>query len=562
MDNKSISKILQKGAKLLELHEGNPFKIRSYQNAAFNIDKLPYPLAEKNEEELAAIDGIGKNLVTKIIDIVATGAYKELNELLEKTPDGIVELLDVKGVGPKKIRMLWKEYDINNKKELLKAAEEGKLEKWKGFGAKTQQSILENLLYEKENMGKVFFAYAEKLGAELKELLSDVSEQIEITGQTARMSEIVEELSFVVLGDREKLENKLSALEEFEYHEENSGPRSIRGIWKENDLKISVLLSEEKKFGNTVLYQSADSEHLNFINDNGEKLLDLIKKGEFNNTDNLYEAFGSKSIPPELREGMIEWDIAKNGSFDNLIKDSDLKGTLHNHSTYSDGKNSLEEMAQEAKNLGYEYLGISDHSKSAFYANGLDEDRILQQHDEIDALNEKMAPFKIFKGIESDILNDGALDYADDVLASFDFIVSSIHSGLSMNEKKATARLLKAIENPYTTMLGHPTGRLLLRRQGYPINHKMIIDACADNNVIIEINSNPWRLDLSWEWVAYALEKGVVLSLNPDAHELKGYYDMHYGVCMGRKGGLTPAMTFNAKSVNEVDEYFQKRKSK
>ncbi|MDX5479816.1 MAG: PHP domain-containing protein, partial [Cyclobacteriaceae bacterium] len=208
------------------------------------------------------------------------------------------------------------------------------------------------------------------------------------------------------------------------------------------------------------------------------------------------------------------------------------------------------------------YLGISDHSRTASYAGGLEIEKVQKQHQEIDELNKKLAPFKIFKGIESDILTDGSLDYPDEILASFDFIVSSIHSGLSMDRKKATARLLKAIDNPYTTILGHPTGRLLLRREGYPIDHKVIIDACAKNGVIIEINANPWRLDLDWRWVNYAMEKGVKLSINPDAHEMEGYADMRYGVLVGRKGGLTKEMTFNALSRTEVEAYFQERKNK
>jgi DNA polymerase (family 10) len=210
--------------------------------------------------------------------------------------------------------------------------------------------------------------------------------------------------------------------------------------------------------------------------------------------------------------------------------------------------------------LGYEYLGISDHSRTAFYAAGLEIEKVLKQHTEIDALNSELAPFRIFKGIESDILADGKLDYPDDILAKFDFIVASIHSILNMDIKKATNRLITAIENPFTTMLGHPTGRLLLRRAGYPINHKAIIDACAANDVVIEINANPWRLDLDWRWIHYAMEQNVKLSINPDAHEMDGYQDMKYGVLIGRKGGLTKAMTLNTLSVDEIASYFEQRK--
>jgi DNA polymerase (family 10) len=245
-----------------------------------------------------------------------------------------------------------------------------------------------------------------------------------------------------------------------------------------------------------------------------------------------------------------------------VVEYKHLKGILHNHSTYSDGKNTLEEMALYCKELGFEYLGISDHSKSAFYANGLYEEKVRKQQEEVDRLNKKLAPFRIFKGIESDILHDGSLDYDAPVLASFDFIVASVHSGLKMDEQKATQRLVRAVENPYTTILGHPTGRLLLRREGYPINHKKVIDACAANGVVIEINANPWRLDMDWHWVPYALEKGVMISINPDAHQRDGYHDMVYGLHVARKGGLLRHMTFNALSAEEIEHYFIKKKSR
>jgi DNA polymerase (family 10) len=276
----------------------------------------------------------------------------------------------------------------------------------------------------------------------------------------------------------------------------------------------------------------------------------------------FFEKAGLPWIPEELREGYIEFDLAKAGKIPQLLEDKDLKGILHNHSTYSDGKHTLRQMAEYCKELGYEYLGISDHSRTAFYAGGLEIEKVQKQHQEIDQLNKELAPFRIFKGIESDILTDGSLDYPEEVLASFDFIVSSIHSNLGMDRKKATARLINAIMNPYTTILGHPTGRLLLRREGYPIDHKAVIDACALHNVVIEINANPWRLDLDWRWVNYAVDKGVKLSINPDAHEMGGYADMKYGVIAGRKGGLTKDMTFNAMSADEIGKYFQDRKSK
>ena len=258
----------------------------------------------------------------------------------------------------------------------------------------------------------------------------------------------------------------------------------------------------------------------------------------------------------------ISFFLARENKIPVLLQDADLKGILHNHSTYSDGKHSLRQMAEHCKALGFEYLGISDHSRTASYAGGLEIEKVLKQHQEIDELNQELAPFRIFKGIESDILGDGSLDYPEEILASFDFIVSSVHSILNMDQKRATERLIRAISNPYTTILGHPTGRLLLRREGYPIDHKAVIDACAAHGVVIEINANPWRLDLDWRWVRYAMEQGVKLAINPDAHEMDGYEDMKYGVLVGRKGGLTKEMTLNALSGDEIASYFASRKSR
>jgi len=271
-------------------------------------------------------------------------------------------------------------------------------------------------------------------------------------------------------------------------------------------------------------------------------------------------------VVPEMREGRGEFDWLTTNKNEDLIAWDDLRGILHNHSTYSDGKHSLEQMARFCQELGFEYLGIADHSQTATYAQGLSEERVEQQHKEIERLNQVFAetfpkPFKILKGIESDILGTGALDYPEEILKTFDFVVASVHSNLTMSLEKATSRLLRAIENPYTTILGHPTGRLLLAREGYPIDHQTIIDACAQNGVVIEINASPWRLDLDWRWIRYCMEKGVMLSINPDAHHKDGYYDMHYGISVARKGGLTKAMTFNALTLVEIESYLAKRKS-
>ena len=277
--------------------------------------------------------------------------------------------------------------------------------------------------------------------------------------------------------------------------------------------------------------------------------------------EEVFKNLGWQFVVPEQREFIATAEKAKLNTLPKLVELADIKGIVHNHSTYSDGKNTLSEMANYCKNMGMQYFGIADHSKAAYWAGGLDEEKVLQQHDEIDKLNTVFGnDFKVFKGIESDILADGSLDYDQEFLKRFDYVVASVHQNLDMSEEKANQRLLKAIENPHTTMLGHPTGRLLLRRNGYPINHKMIIEACAANNVIMELNADSWRLDMDWRWIYYCMDKGVKISINPDAHNTASLHYIYYGICVARKGGLTPEFLFNGLNLNEMDTYFKWKK--
>lgn len=565
MDNNTILKQLKLLAALMELHDENSFKIRGYQNAIFNLDKTDIELGELSLAALEKIDGIGKSIAKTISEINTNGVSVSLQEYLNTTPQGIVELLDIKGIGPKKIKVLWKELGIESGHELKEAANAGLVAKLKGFGDKTQQTIINALEFKEANANKLHYAEAEKLVDEIIAQLKEIQPEMlcEATGEIRRKMEVIELIDILIgLDDIDELEEALDDSEDFEQILELSGPITWRGHFKQLRIPVQFSYCDKKAFVTEQFLRTGNALHINEIVKDNLSLKDLAKQGNFLSETEIYQAANFALIAPEMREGTFEIEAAKNGTLPNLVEMKDLKGILHNHSTYSDGKHSLEQMAVHCKNLGYEYLGICDHSKSAFYANGLNEDRLLQQHAEIDALNKKLAPFKIFKGIESDILYDGNLDYDNQVLASFDFIVASVHSILNMKLEKATQRLLTAIENPYTTILGHPTGRLLLRREGYPIDHKAVIDHCAKHNVVIEINANPWRLDLDWRWVHYALEQGVKLSLNPDAHEMEGYDDMYYGLLAGRKGGLTADMTFNALSVEEIGKYFEERKSK
>ncbi|MDF2157395.1 DNA polymerase/3'-5' exonuclease PolX [Algoriphagus sp. CAU 1675] len=564
MDHKNILKKLKLCIQLMELHEENSFKIRSYQSALNSLERGDQDIMELSEEELSQIQGVGKSILEAIRSLKERESFDLLDELIEKTPQGILEVLQIKGLGPKKVKALWEELGITSTHELMEACQSGKVAKIKGFGEKTQDTIIQNLEFKASNEGKWLFADVEEiienLLDDLKKLLPNVD--LAVIGDFARRMEIISSADFLIGSNSSTEKDKLKKAAHISWDWAASGPRVWRGKLKDEDLKIEVQFCEQADFLWKKIASSASKHFLETIIDGKDTIGEKLKQKDFNSEEEFFAKNDLQFIPVEMREGYGEVEMAKEHKIPRLLEENDLIGILHNHSTYSDGKHSLRQMAEYCKKLGYEYLGISDHSRSAFYAGGLEVEKIQKQHAEIDELNKELAPFKIFKGIESDILADGSLDYEEDILASFDFIVSSVHSILNMDIKRATSRLLTAIENPYTTILGHPTGRLLLRRAGYPIDHRAIIDACAKHNVVIEINANPWRLDLDWRWVHYAMEKGVMLSINPDAHEMEGYADMKYGVLTGRKGGLTKEMTLNALSAKEIESYFEKRKKK
>ncbi|MCL6257961.1 helix-hairpin-helix domain-containing protein [Aquiflexum sp. TKW24L] len=550
----------------MELHDENSFKIRNYQSALINLDRNEISVVGKSAEQLQSEAGMGKSIAEFVFSLATTGTHPYLEDLLSKTPTGILEVLEIKGLGPKKVKALWEELNITSTHELLEACQSGQIAKAKGFGEKTQVSILASLQFREANQGKWLYAdleeMVEALGAKIKEI--DGVKEVMAVGEFGRKSEIIEVVELLVATENHAdTVSQLSGLENLEYNKKLSSPFKWRGKITDPEVNMLIHFAQPSHFVEEKIVRTGTKAHLLYPLEGEKTLIEILREPALiTSEDELFAKAELPWIPEELREGYIEFDLAKDGKIPQLLEDNDLKGILHNHSTYSDGKHTLRQMAEYCKELGYEYLGISDHSRSAFYAGGLESEKVQKQHQEIDQLNQELAPFRIFKGIESDILTDGSLDYPAEVLASFDFIVSSIHSNLGMDRKKATSRLLTAIMNPYTTILGHPTGRLLLRREGYPIDHKAIIDACAIYNVVIEINANPWRLDLDWKWINYATVKGVKLSINPDAHEMEGYADMKYGVIAGRKGGLTKDMTFNAMSADEIGKYFQERKSK
>lgn len=530
MNTYDVGKILKLTGQLMELHNENPFKTKAIATAAYRLSKMDFELDELALSKLEKSEGFGKSTITKIEEVNKTGTLAELNALIDKTPAGVIDMLGIKGIGPKKVAQLWNELAIESVGELLYACNENRLILLKGFGAKTQEQVKKFIEFHLSNKGKFLFAAVEDFANHTLEFIKKEAGTVlvSLTGAIRRKCEIIEKIEILLASDK-KID-----LARFE---------NLFG------LPLDIITCKPEEFCIKL-----------FETTGGEKYSNLLEKEiRVNSEEEIFASLGMQYIEPEMREGGNEIELAKSNRIPALVEYQDLKGILHNHTTYSDGVHTLREMAEYCKSQGFEYLGICDHSQSAFYAEGLKADRVLKQQEEIDQLNSELGPFRIFKGIESDILFDGSLDYPEEILKTFDFIVASIHSVLKMDEIKATSRLIKAIENPYTTILGHATGRLLLSRQGYPIDHKKIIDACAANNVIIELNANPYRLDIDWRWIPYCLEKGVMISINPDAHSKEGFNDMHYGVYAARKGGLAKDMCFNALSLKEIDKHFKNK---
>ncbi|TLV03777.1 PHP domain-containing protein [Dyadobacter luticola] len=567
MSNSEIVEILELTAKLMELHGADPFKIKGYGVAAFYLDKYKEgELQLMTEQELVKLQGVGKSTAGKIMQIAQTGTFPELEELISNTPLGVMEMFNIKGIGPKKIGVLWKELGIDNLHELELACLNGTVAKVKGFGGSTQQKILESLAFLKDQAGKLRMDKAEAVANVIVNDLKKSFEQVHAAGDLRRKAEIVDNIKILVSTDSPALlQNTIGEIDYLVQNEKQSSPFVWRGNVQDVAVSIEIVAVSPERTVSELFLETADGEHLGYAGTNGSTIWRNAYYENAESEEAIYQKAGLPYIVPEMREGAGEFAWAETHTADQLVTWDDLKGILHNHSTYSDGQHTLEQMAVHCRDLGFEYLGIADHSQTAVYAQGLTIEEVLKQHEEIAKLNARFAaenpekPFKILKGIESDILGDGSLDYPTEILASFDYIVASVHSNLTMTQEKATARLLKAIENPYTTILGHPTGRLLLSREGYPIDHKVIIDACAEHQVVIEINASPWRLDLDWRWISYCMEKGVLLSINPDAHAMEGYLDMHYGVANARKGGLTRDMTFNAFSLEEMEKYLKAR---
>lgn len=537
MENKEIARLFDELAKLMEYHGESPFKIRSYQQAYQLFRTVDNPVISMDRATLLALPGVGEAIADKVMQVQETGSFKTLDDFRRKTPAGVMELLEIKGLGPKKVKAIVDGLDVHSPVELLYACEENRLCGLHGFGAKSQVTIAEKVSFYLQNKGAHLYAQAADKANQLIHALTAVypSGRFELTGELRRKEDVIRQVDI------------LSDVDEGNFQELLAQAAAETGIDPEG-WHIQHHRASHDNWGTMLAITT-------------EGVPDLLE-GELPAFEDEADVFRYKFLPfiaPERRNPAFQyrWDQAVTTPF---LEVNDIRGILHAHSTWSDGAASVYDMAMYCQSQGFTYLGLTDHSRSAGYAGGLSIERLFQQMQEIDEVNKQLSDFTIFKGIESDILTDGSLDYPDDVLASLDFVIASVHSVLQMDEVKATARLIRAIENPSTTILGHPSGRLLRARSGYPLDYPRILDAAAANGVAIEINANPNRLDLDYTWIPYAMEKGIFMCINPDAHHTRGIHDIQWGLVAANRGGLLKDFCLNCFSEADLRQYFMQKR--
>ena len=557
MTNSAIADNFSLLSKLMDIHGENAFKSKSYSIAAFTIENLSQELSSIDRNKIASLKGIGDSVSKKIIEQLDNETLSVLEELISKTPPGIIEMLqNIKGLGPKKISTVWKEMGIETIGELLYACHENRLTLYKGFGEKTQQSIKNSIEFYYSTFGNYLYAQIETYAFSFNQMLQAQFSnfKFELVGDFKRQLSIIDKIEWVTTSSKKILHDFFTA-NNYKVESEDDEHICLKG--NENVL-LKFYLCNDKNYYLNLFKQNCSTEFLMYFKEHFKVDEDKFYSSE----EEIFTSNNLEFIPSFKREDEQILQLAKENKIPKTIEIKDIKGIIHSHSRWSDGSNTLEEMATAAKAKGLEYLVISDHSKTAFYAQGLQVERVLAQHKEIEELNNKLTPFKIYKSIESDILNDGSLDYSADILNAFDIVIASVHSNLSMPEEKAMARLIKAIENPYTSILGHMTGRLLLSRNGYPLDHLKIIDACAANNVVIELNAHPRRLDIDWKWINKALEKNILISINPDAHNIEGFDDCKYGVLVAQKTLLTAQQNLSSFNLAQFENFIAQQKLK
>jgi len=579
MDKAEVAAILEEIAVLLELQGENPFRANAYAKAGRTIAQLESSIAEVVEAgTLDQVPGIGETLRDKITTLVNTGKLTFYEDLKAKTPPGLLQMLRLPGMGPKKIKLLYDQLQIDDLVKLKTACDNGTIAKLKGFGAKTQKNILEGLAFLDQLGNRVrldqALTIAEAVVVELKKMPG--IQRMELCGSLRRRKETIKDIDILVSAkDAAPIMDafvNLPMVQKVVGHGETKSSVMLTGIDHHSTrvlINADLRVVSDAAFPFALNYFTGSKEHNVRMRqraiDYGLKLNEYALVGEKKDVKckeeaDIYAALDLAYVPPELREDTGEIEAAANGKLPTLLEHKDLHGVFHNHSTWSDGNASLEQMAAAAQKLGYQYLGMADHSQSLTVANGLSPQRVREQQTEMDALNATFKGFRIFKGIECDILADGTLDYDDETLATFDYVVASVHSFFNQPAEEMTARIIKAITHPRVTMLGHATGRLLLRRDGYKVDLYAVLHAAAKAGTMIEINANPYRLDLDWIHCKRAKALGVQLVINPDAHSTDDLLLTRYGVDVARRGWLEKGDVFNTKTLAQVAKELEKRK--
>lgn len=549
LDARGVASLLREYAQRTALRGGNPYRAKAYSRAADSLAALVVPLDVLiAEDRLKEIPGVGVAIADIITKLHDTGSHPSLEKLRKEIPEGVLELLAVPGLGPEKVLRLYEDLGVASLAELEVAAKGDRIKKAKGLGAALHTKILQNLAIAKSGAGRLHLHRAAALLAHAKESIRKARPELRrvtIAGDFRRGCELVGDLAIVAEAAKS----------------DKTSMASAEGL--------QVRVSDRKHFGAALLFATGSAAHIEQLQaiaaGKGMRLdADGLHKGRTlvaGEEADIYHALGLPFIDPELREGRSEIELALKGRLPNLVNDEDLRGILHCHTDASDGTETLETMAEATRQRGFEYFGVADHSKSAHYAGGLSVEEIMQQHRKADRLNKRFGrDFQILKGIESDILADGSLDYPSEVLKRFDFVVASIHGRFKLDRKAQTQRLLRAISNPHTTMIGHMTGRQLQRRPGYEIDVEKVLQACAKHDVAVEINAHPWRLDLDWRWHQAALDFGCMMSINPDAHSIPELDHMHWGVEMARKGGVPTDRVLNAMTLPEITRHLSQRR--
>ncbi len=574
--NSDISDILNKAADLLEIEGANEFRVRSYREAARSVENLTKNITDKVAagEDLTEISDIGESIAEKIEEIVKTGSLKQLEEIKDRVPEELTNILDLEGVGPKRVKELYEELDINSLEDLEEAVEENEIQELEGFGEKTEEKIESELERQNDQESRTLLARAEEYAEPLLDYLRECgeAESVEIAGSYRRRKETVGDLDILTTGeDDEAIAEHFINFEDMDEVIKKGEKRT--SVWLKSGLRVDVAVMAKESYGAALLYFTGSKEHGIRLRERAiDRGLKVNEYGVFKTDEDepiagkteeeMYEALDLKWIPPEMRENRGEIELAENGNLPDLITLDEMKGDIHMHTTYTDGDGSIKEMAEAARELGHEYIAITDHSKRVNVAGGMEVSELTEQLEEIEKINEELDGIRILKGAEVDILADGTLDYPDDILSRLDLRICSVHYKMNMDSEKQTERILKAMDNPWFDILAHPTGRRLQKRSAMDLDMEAIMEKAVENGIIMEINANTERLDLDDHHCKMAMEKGVMISISTDAHSIDELQNLKYGIYQGRRGWLEAKNVVNTLGADDLLEHFGKDANK